>query len=75
VLNRKGKRVKGLVAVLTAMHRKQLPLCTKHHFEFESHKYSELDTEYLSSLYRRAIPDSKNLNSAFRLGSFNSKPE
>ena len=75
VLNRKGKRVKGLAAVLTAMHRKQLPLCAKHHLEFESHKYSELDTEYLSNLYRRAIPDSKNLNSAFSQGSFDSKPE
>jgi hypothetical protein len=64
-----------LAAVLTAMHPKQLPLCTKHHLEFESHKYSELDTEYLLSLYRRAIPDSKNLNSAFSSGNFNSKPE
>lgn len=75
VLNRKGKRVKGLAAVLTAMHRKHLPLCTKHHIEFESHKYSELDTEYLSSLYSRAITDYKNLNSVFSSGSFNSKQE
>ena len=75
VLNRKGKRVKGLVAVLTAMHRKQLPLCTKYHLGFEFHKYSELDTHYLLILYRRTIPDSKNLRFVFSSGSFTSKPK
>lgn len=73
LLNPKGKRVKGLVAVLTAMHRKELPLCTKHHLEFEFHKYSALDTHYLSNLYSRAIPDSKDLGFVFSLGSFTSK--
>ena len=75
VLNNKGKRAKGLAAVLTAVHRKQLPLCTKHHLEFESHRYSELDTSYLSSLYCRTIPDYKDLRSVFSSGSFSPKPK
>ena len=31
VIDRKGKRVKGLPAILTMLNRKQLPLCRKHH--------------------------------------------
>jgi hypothetical protein len=71
VINRKGKRVKGLAAILTANNRKQLPLCKKHHREFDSGKYSPLDTEYLSSFYNRSIPDSKTLRSVFNTGSYN----
>jgi len=70
VINRKGKRVKGLAAVLTAMNRKQLPLCRKHHLEFETGKYSPLDNKYLSSLYNTKIPDSKTLNAVLRFGSY-----
>lgn len=70
VLNRKGKRVKGLAAILTANNRKQLLLCKNHHREFESGKYSPLDSEYLSSFYNRSIPDSKMLNSVFNTGKY-----
>lgn len=72
-INRKNKRVKGLAAVLTAMNRKQLPLCRKHHFEFETGKYSTLDNKYLSSLYNTKIPDSKTLNVILRFGNYDKK--
>jgi len=73
VLNRKGKRVKGLPAVHTAINRKQLPLCRKHHLEFETGKYTTLDNKYLSSLYNTKIPDSKTLNDVLRFGSYDKK--
>ena len=75
VLSRKGKRVTGLAGILTATNRKQLPLCKKHHAEFESGKYSDLDVEYLASLYRKRIPDSKTLNAVFNTGSFKTNSE
>lgn len=71
ILNRKGKRVRGLGAILSANNGKQLPLCKKHHREFEFGKYSPLDTGYLSSFYNRSIPDSKMLYSVFNTGSYN----
>jgi hypothetical protein len=74
VLDRKGRRVKGLAAVLTAIKRKQLPLCRKHHLEFETGKYSPLDDKYMSNLYNTKIPDSKTLNSILRFGSYDKKP-
>lgn len=43
VINKKGKRVSGIAAVLTTVRRKQLPLCAKHHLEFEKGNYSQLD--------------------------------
>ena len=70
-LNRKKKRVKGLAAIFSANNRKQLPLCKKHHREFEFDKYSPLDMEYLYSFYNRSIPDSKMLYSVFNTGSYN----
>jgi len=53
VLDRKGKRVKGLSAVLTALNRKQLPLCHEHHLDFEMGKYRPLDYSKLSSVLNR----------------------
>lgn len=50
VLDRKGKRVKGLPAILTMLNRKQMPLCHKHHLEFEGGKFSELDYDKLQSI-------------------------
>lgn len=73
VITRKGKRVKGLAAVLIAMNRKQLPLCRKHHLEFETGKYSPFDNKYLSSLYNTKIPDLKTLNAVLRFGSYDKK--
>lgn len=43
IINKKGKRVSGIAAVLTTVRRKQLPLCAKHHLEFEKGNYSQLD--------------------------------
>ena len=49
VIDRKGKRVKGLPAILTMLNRKQLPLCRKHHLEFEKGIFSNLDTGKVKS--------------------------
>jgi len=43
VINKKGKRVSSIAAVLTTLRRKQLPLCTKHHLKFEKGNYSQFD--------------------------------
>jgi hypothetical protein len=53
VLDRKGKRVKGLPAVLTALNRKQLPLCHEHHLDFEMGRYHPLDYSKLSTVLNR----------------------
>jgi len=53
VVDIKGTRVKGLPAVLTAINRKQMPLCTKHHLEFERGEYSQLDYVKLSAVLNR----------------------
>ena len=53
VLDRKGKRVKGLPAVLTALNRKQLPLCHQHHLDFEKGRYHPLDYSKLSTVFNR----------------------
>ena len=53
VLDRKGRRVKGLPAVLTSINRKQLPLCHKHHLDFEAGKYHPLDYSKLNSVLNR----------------------
>lgn len=53
MLDRKGRRVKGLPAVLTSINRKQLPLCHKHHLDFEAGKYHPLDYSKLNSVLNR----------------------
>lgn len=50
VLDIKGKRVTGLAAVLTSINRKQIPLCRKHHLEFESGVFSPLDYSKLNKV-------------------------
>ena len=50
VLDRKGRQVKGLPAVLTFINRKQLPLCHEHHLDFEAGKYHPLDYSKLNSV-------------------------
>jgi len=59
VIDRKGKRVKGLPAILTMLNRKQLPLCRKHHLEFEKGIFSNLDTVKLKSVLGK-VPTPKN---------------
>lgn len=59
VLNLKGERVKGLAAILTTLNRKQIPLCHKHHLEFESGKFSPLDYNKLNVVLGN-IPKPKN---------------
>lgn len=47
-----GKRVSGVAALLSAINRKQLPLCGEHHREIENGKLDShsLDEEYLKQL-------------------------
>ena len=59
VLNIKGDRVRNLAAVMTSINRKQLPLCRKHHLEFEAGKFSPLDYSKLSSVLGK-IPKPKD---------------
>lgn len=41
-----NKRVSGLSAIMSAINRKQIPLCALHHLEFESGNFSSLDAEF-----------------------------
>lgn len=68
ILNRRGRRIRGLSALMSAMNRKQLPLCKKHHLEFDSGKPSELDSEYLRDLLKTNVPDGLALIEAFNKG-------
>jgi len=53
VLDRKSRRVKGLPAVLTSINRKQLPLCHRHHLDFEAGIYHPLDYSKLNFVLNR----------------------
>ncbi len=44
---------------MTSINRKQLPLCRKHHLEFEAGKFSPLDYSKLSSVLGK-IPKPKD---------------
>jgi hypothetical protein len=51
VLTSNNKRLYGLSAILSAVNRKQIPLCSLHHLEFEAGEYSPLDKEFLKKVY------------------------
>ena len=53
VLDRKGRRVGGIQAIMTSIRRKQLPLCKVHHFEFEKGVFSELDYNKLNNVLNK----------------------
>lgn len=69
-VNEKGRRIRGMAAFISAMRRKQMPLCKKHHIEFEAGKLSELDVDYLKHLLNTNIPDGPALKEAFAKGRF-----
>jgi hypothetical protein len=75
VISRSGKRIKGLAAIMSAMNRKQLPLCPKHHSLFEQGIYSDLDAHYCKQLLLTNIPDGDKLRSAFDTGSYFRTPK
>lgn len=70
VMSTSGRRVKGLGALMSAANRKQLPLCKKHHLEFEKGEYSTIDGTYLKELMNTQVPDSERLRNAFTHGSY-----
>jgi len=51
VLTSNNKRLYGISAVLSAVNRKQIPLCSLHHLEFEAGEYSSLDKEFFKKVY------------------------
>lgn len=51
VLTANNRRLSGINAILSAVNRKQLPLCSLHHLEFETGKYSPLDVNHLKKIY------------------------
>lgn len=52
VLTSNNKRLSGIDAILSAVNRKQIPLCFSHHLEFEIGNYSLLDKDFLSKIYK-----------------------
>ena len=74
VVSATGRRLKSLGAIMSAINRKQLPLCKKHHLEFEKGDYSHLDGDYLADLLKSKIPDADKLRSAFAEGIY-TRPE
>lgn len=70
VIGTTGRKLTGLGAVMSAMSRKQLPLCKKHHLEFEEGKYSRLDSSYLGQILGGYIPDADKLKEVFAQGTY-----
>ena len=51
ILTSNNKRLHGISAILLAVNRKQIPLCSLHHLEFETGEYSPLDKEFFKKIY------------------------
>lgn len=66
----KGKLVKGISAILSAIEKKQLPFCNQHHQEFEKSIFSSIDTDFLNNLFDTKIPNSFELQKAFEIGQY-----
>lgn len=75
ILNKKGRQVRGLAAILSAVNRKQLPLCKMHHDEFDQGKYSDIDTEYLSRAMNIHSPETATLKEIYQEGSASIQPK
>jgi retron-type reverse transcriptase len=54
VVDRKGRRVTGINAIMTSIRRKQFPLCKAHHLEFEKGKFSDLDYSKLNDVLNKS---------------------
>lgn len=54
--------------MLSAMRRKQLPLCKHHHLEFEKGIFSTIDENFTQNLLKTKIPDHKELRNRFTKG-------
>lgn len=70
VLNRSGRRIKGNKALLSAISRKQLPLCKMHHLLFERGEFSNLDASFLNPIYNTKIPENNILRQVFMTGQY-----
>ena len=51
VVTSNNKRLSGISAILSAIGRKQISLCSRHHLEFETGNYSPLDIDFLKKIY------------------------
>jgi hypothetical protein len=65
IVNKHGRRIQGFSALLSTITRKQLPLCTKHHLEFEKGNFSNLDRVFLKNLYNIEVLDNEYLRKVF----------
>ena len=72
VLSKTGGRLRGFTALMSALNRKQLPLCPEHHSQFEKGVISDLDAQYCKQLLGTKIPDGDKLRSVFTTGPFTS---
>lgn len=68
VFGLKGNRIKGIAAILTALNRKQIPLCRQHHLEFESGKFTKLDRSFLKEIYNIPIYSNQILQELYEKG-------
>lgn len=50
MLTSNNKRLSGISAILSAVNRKQIPLCSLHHLEFETGNYSPLDVDFFEKI-------------------------
>jgi hypothetical protein len=75
-MSKSGKRVTGLGALMSAIGRKQIPLCKEHHAQYDKGVYSALDDKILAKLYRRVhIPPMRKTPRGFRTGVSYLKPK
>jgi hypothetical protein len=66
ISNSQNRRISGRTALLSAINRKQLPLCSLHHREFEKGNFSDLDVHFLHEIYKTNIPDNETLKKIFQ---------
>jgi hypothetical protein len=52
ILTTKNKKLSGLIAILSAVNCKNIPLCASHHLDFEQNKFSQLDINFLKKIYK-----------------------
>ena len=70
ILDRSGRRIKGSQALLSAINRKQLPLCKMHHMLFEQGEFHDLDASFLNPIYNTRLPENKVLRQVFTTGQY-----
>jgi Type II intron maturase len=68
ILDLKNNKVKGIAAILSALNRKQLPLCRQHLVEFEKGQFTKINRLFLRKIYNTSIFDNQILEKLFNEG-------